>query len=70
MRYVDGYVLPVPRKNLQACGRTASMTPSCAGRCRGKGRRRRFPGSLVAVGCLFVLIQAGLTGPVSPSRGT
>ena len=45
------------------------MTPPCAGRSGGKGRRRRFSGSLAAVVCLFSLILAGLPGPARGDEG-
>ena len=45
------------------------MTPPCTGRCGGKEGRRRVFGSLVAVACLFALIQVGLPGPVRGEGG-
>ena len=45
------------------------MMPPDTGRCGGKGRGRRFSGSLVAVACLFVLLQAGLPGSVRGEAG-
>jgi protocatechuate 3,4-dioxygenase beta subunit len=45
------------------------MTPPGAGKCGGKERRRRFSESLVAVACLFALIEAELPGSVRGEVG-
>jgi len=45
------------------------MTTPSAGRSEGKGWRRRYSGSLVAVACLFALTQVGQPGPVRGDVG-
>jgi catechol 1,2-dioxygenase len=57
------------RNSLPLPGTKTAMTPPGAGRYRGKGRRCRFSGSLVAVACLFALIQAGLPGSARSEGG-
>lgn len=61
---VSAEAFPGGRNFLPLPGTKTAMMPPGAGRCGVKGRRRRFSGSLVAVACLFALIQAGLPGSV------
>jgi len=45
------------------------MKPSCIGTFGDKGSGRRFPGNLLATGCLFALIVAGLPDPARGEEG-